>query len=443
MGDVEFAAGQQEAVVVLGHLAVEPLGAGVGADEDEEAADVEVAALSGARLFDHQPGQGSVAVDLADLGVEQHLDVLDRLDLLDQVVRHRGAEVAAAEQQEDPFGGAGEEDRRLAGRVAAADHRHRPAPAHPRLDQRRRVEDAGAVQPRAAVDRQLAVGGAGGEDDGARRQFVAAVEGDDVAAVFVAQAEGALGDRGAQAEPARLRDRPLGQLGAGDAGREAEVVLDPRRGARLAAERGRVDHHRREPLGRRVDGGAEAARAAADDQRVPGFFRRLVRGAQVERGRRLEDRRRAQHLVAGGQHRQVVLGERPAVGRRRRQVGAVEVDEAVRHPVAGEELAQVARPRVAAVADQPRAAFGFDDDRATADQRVGDQVAEPGVAGDDAAERLAADEDRLARLGDAGAEERRFERDQVQLTGELAGPVADQDALVRGVDRVDDLDAAG
>ena len=55
---------------------------------------------------------------------------------------------------------------------------------------------------------------------------LAAVERDDVAAVFVAQAEGALGDRGAQAEAARLGDRPLGQLGAGDAGREAEVVLD-------------------------------------------------------------------------------------------------------------------------------------------------------------------------------------------------------------------------
>ncbi len=210
-------------------------------------------------------------------------------------------------------------------------------------------------------------------------------ERDDVAAVFVAQAEGALGDRGAQAEAARLGDRPLGQLGAGDPGREAEVVLDPRRGARLAAERGRVDQHRREPLGRRVDGRAEASRAAADDQRVPGVFRRLVRGAQVERGRRLEDRRRAQDLVAADQQRQVVLGERPTVGRRRRQVGAVEVDEAVRHPVAGEELAQLARPRVAAVADQPGTAFGFDDDRPAVDQGVHEHGAKPGVVGDDGA----------------------------------------------------------
>ena len=40
----------------------------------------------------------------------------------------------------------------------------------------------------------------------------------------------------------------------------------------------------------------------------------------------------------------------------------------VRLSVAGEELAQLARPRVAAVADQPGAAFGFDDDRPPADQ---------------------------------------------------------------------------
>jgi hypothetical protein len=153
----------------------------------------------------------------------------------------------------------------------------------------------------------------------------------------------------------------------------------------LACPPSAVDHHRREPLGRRVDGGAEAARATADDQHVPGVFRRLVGGAQIERGRRLEDRRRAQDLVAADQQRQVVLGERPTVGRRRRRVGAVEVDEAVRHPVAGEELAQLARPRVAAVADQPGAAFGFDDDRPPADQGVHDHVAKPGVMGDDGA----------------------------------------------------------
>ena len=59
-----------------------------------------------------------------------------------------------------------------------------------------------------------------------------------------------------------------GQLGAADAGREAEVVLDPARGARLAAEHGALDHQRVEPLRGAVDRGAEAGRPAADDEQV-------------------------------------------------------------------------------------------------------------------------------------------------------------------------------
>ena len=47
-----------------------------------------------------------------------------------------------------------------------------------------------------------------------------------------------------------------------------EVVLDPARGAGLAAQRGGLDHQRRQPLGRAVHGGAKAGRAATDDHQV-------------------------------------------------------------------------------------------------------------------------------------------------------------------------------
>ena len=87
VGDLEVDAGEEEAVVVLGEGAVEPLGAGVGADEDEEAADVEVVAPAGLRLLDHDPRARS-RHDLADLGVEEDLDVVDRFDLVDQVAGH-------------------------------------------------------------------------------------------------------------------------------------------------------------------------------------------------------------------------------------------------------------------------------------------------------------------------------------------------------------------
>src|SRR6185437_13978606 len=58
VGDLEVDAGEEEAVVVLGQGAVEPLGARVGADEDEEAAAAEVATLAAAVVFDHDALEG-------------------------------------------------------------------------------------------------------------------------------------------------------------------------------------------------------------------------------------------------------------------------------------------------------------------------------------------------------------------------------------------------
>src|SRR5262249_59653407 len=80
------------------------------------------------------------------------------------------------------------------------------------------------------------------------------------------------------------------QPGAADARREAEVVLDPLRRSRLAAEGGALDHERVQPLRRGVDGGAEPGRAAADDEQVDRL--RLV---EVE-----PDAQRPGHFAGGG-----------------------------------------------------------------------------------------------------------------------------------------------
>ena len=66
----------------------------------------------------------------------------------------------------------------------------------------------------------------------------------------------------------RLHHRPLGQLRARDAGREAEVVLDPRRRARPARRWRRRRARRSQALGGAVDGGGEPGRAGADDDEV-------------------------------------------------------------------------------------------------------------------------------------------------------------------------------
>src|SRR5882757_7335083 len=96
VGDLEVDPGEEEAVVVLGEGAVEPLGARVGADEDEKAAATEVATLATAVVFDDDPLERVLAAHLADLGVDEQLDVVDRFDLVDEVAGHALAQVAAA-----------------------------------------------------------------------------------------------------------------------------------------------------------------------------------------------------------------------------------------------------------------------------------------------------------------------------------------------------------
>ena len=79
---------------------------------------------------------------------------------------------------------------------------------------------------------------------------------------------------GTRAELSRLRDRPYRQLGARDAGRKAQVVLDPPRRPRLAAQRAPFHHQGAEPFGGAVHGCAETGRAAADDEQIDLLDRR-------------------------------------------------------------------------------------------------------------------------------------------------------------------------
>ena len=124
------------------------------------------------------------------------------------------------------------------------------------------------------------------------------------------RALGPVGGRGAGAELARLGDRAAGQLAAADPGREAEVVLDPPRGAGLAAEHGALDDQRVEALRGAVDGGAEAGRAAAEDQQVD-LLARLQLEPDPQRPRELAVARPPQ-LAAAGQADERDLGRRRA-----------------------------------------------------------------------------------------------------------------------------------
>ena len=140
------------------------------------------------------------------------------------------------------------------------------------------VEDALAGEAVEALDREMPPCDAACEDDRPRPQDVAAVE------VHLTRrgidARDRPGDEDLGAEPACLLERPARQLVAGDTRREAEVVLDPRGRARLAAGRLALDHDRPKALGRAVHGGCEAGRPRADDHRVVLRGRRLGRDVE-------------------------------------------------------------------------------------------------------------------------------------------------------------------
>ena len=201
----------------------------------------------------------------------------------------------------------GEPDGRLGSRVAAADDADAGGAAPLRLLRARRVEDADPLVGVDVGDRQPAVVGARGENDGAGAHLVPVLESDEVAVGAGLEPDRAVRRGGAGAELARLRDRPGRQLGAADAGREAEVVLDPPRRARLAAECAALDDERVEPLGGAVDRGTEPRRAASDDDEVD-----LLAWSELEpdaeRPRHLARRRVAQLGAAGQPHeRQLVV----------------------------------------------------------------------------------------------------------------------------------------
>ena len=77
------------------------------------------------------------------------------------------------------------------------------------------------------------------------------------------------------AEPARLLERPARELVARDAGREAEVVLDPRGRAGLTAGRFALDDDGPETLRGAVDGRREAGGTRTDDHCV------ILRGGRL------------------------------------------------------------------------------------------------------------------------------------------------------------------
>ena len=70
-----------------------------GTDEDEQRLHVHLAGLAGRGVAHDDRLERFVALQLHDLAAREHLDLLAALDLVDEIARHRLAEVLAADHQ--------------------------------------------------------------------------------------------------------------------------------------------------------------------------------------------------------------------------------------------------------------------------------------------------------------------------------------------------------
>ena len=415
-------AGENEPVVVTRDHVAEPLGARRRAEEEEEEREREpLAVLQGDRF------QLAVsAVERRDLAAIADGDAV-ALELEHEVVGHRLAQVSAAMKQRHERAAARQPDGGLPGRVAAADHADPGGAAALGLGRAGRVEDADSLVRLEVVDRQPAVVGAGGEDDRAGRDLVVVLETDDVPVGARLERHRAVRRRRTRAELSRLRDRAGRQLRAADSRREAEVVLDPARGASLAAEGRALDDQGLEALRRAVDRRAEARRAAADHNEVDLLARRKLE-ADPERARHLA-RRRGSQLGAAREDARVAT--RPASSASTRAATVASSECSGSRQVCGRRLrrANSTIRRVGSDDRGPRISTPIPSSCCSASRRavnVGEQqVGERRVVEEQRAEDIAIDRDVAHRLRDDRRQVDGLAREQIDLAEEAGRPVPD------------------
>ena len=174
--------------------------------------------------------------------------IRERTDAVDQVARHRRLQPGAPHDQVQALHPGREEHDRLTCRVAAADQRHFFSLAQLGFDRGGPVRDPGALEGRQVRDVRPAVARAGGDHHGSRphgapvNEFKARrIAGRQFAAAAIEprhlERNGDLG-----AEFLRLIIGARHQRQAGNAGGEAQVILDTRRGPCLAAETAAIQH---------------------------------------------------------------------------------------------------------------------------------------------------------------------------------------------------------
>ena len=302
-------------MLVASQHVIQPAGPWRRSDKDEQLSGFDYFCRALGQVTEGQLLKVPVAACLHDLGADADVDVGNARDLLDEVVRHRRLKRVGAHQHGHRPGEPGQVNGGLAGRVRAAHHVHVLVLAALGLGERRAVVDARPGHLGATGGRQLAVGDPGREDDRLGVDRAAVGQPQFLGGTAHLKAGCLDGRQQLGAELDGLPPRAVGELAAGQAVREAQVVLDPRGLARLAAGGELLDEHGAQALGRAVDGRAKAGRAAAHHDQVVEVMLRDRR--QVDLRRHLGVRRRDQRLAVGGdEHRELAAvgargGEQP------------------------------------------------------------------------------------------------------------------------------------
>ncbi len=346
----------------------------------------------------------------------------------------------------NPLGVARQKHRGLAGGIAAADQHDLLFRAQPRLDRGGPVPDAAAFEFFQVFDLGPPIARAARHHDGARAQRVAAIE---------CQREGAIRPRAIE-RPHADRDHDIGaellRLAEGaarqrlprDPRREAEIILDPRAGAGLAAVRTRIQYGDRKTFRGGIHRGRKTRGTAADDRRVVDF----VSGGtadHAERAGELGFAGIAQH-GAVGDHRQRPIGR----GRRitRDQFGGIAVpfriEQVMRKTVAGQKSLQANDAAGIRRADQHRAADpALDQIDPAQDQRAHDALAEIGFGDQQRAQALRRNQKRLDVALGVAVDQRNAPGERADFGKKLTRSLLDHRRDVAQAIALGDRDMAG
>ena len=225
-GDHEVPPGQHIALLVAGDGVAEPLGAGLGADEHEQGRRGHGLGDAPVAVAERQYLQPRPAVAVHHLDAQPDGDVGGRLDLLDQVVRHGGAEGVAPDEHGDRGRLLGQVDGGLPGRVATPDHEHPLALRGLGLAPGRPVEHARAGQLLQAGHGQSSPGHPGCQQHRSGGHLAAVGQAQPTLGAAPSQAADRLGEDEVGAEQPGLLEGPDGQVVAADAVGEPGMVAD-------------------------------------------------------------------------------------------------------------------------------------------------------------------------------------------------------------------------